>query len=190
MPRSKAFSNSAVTNYLALVPRSSVQQIADVTGLSKATVYRVVRSNPAIKMDNHSARTPTYSVDLELMQERIKAIEDTAPKPKPTPVELDPKVKERLEILLGMPLAEAIDTLTTTANRVGDGLNELIRAQHYSQALQSGQAEPSVVQWTSTRERLEAVTVFADTLSAYARHYLDHPQSKSPDWWAIFPKEP
>lgn len=177
-----------VTQFLALSPHSTCEEIMAATKLSKATVHRVIAAVPAIYKSDQYKSAPTYYVDIDEFQDGIAAGLSVAPQPI-VPVGVHPKVTEYLNKLQGLPLSEQIEEIKLALTKVSDGLDDLLKTEHYSHLYQSGQGELPVVHWSKTQEKLAGHLLFVETLAQYYKFYLNDPRSKTPEFWSIFPKD-
>ena len=175
-----------VTNYLALSPHSTCDEIMTGTNLSKSTVHRVIRMTPGIYRSDEYKQSPTYYIDLDEVSDGIAAGLTTAPDEQ---VRLTAEVQAKLDQLLALPVSEAVPVIKETLSALHISLDGLVKAEHNSQLYQSGQAQLDVVQWSKARDSMTKALLFVDTLSAYYAYWLNAPQSKTPEYWSLFPKD-
>lgn len=173
-----------VTQYLALSPHSTAEDIAIKCKISKATVLRVIRQVPAIYRSDQYKQAPTYYIDLEEYQDGINAGLTIAP-PIPQTVDKNPKAVEKLALILNLDITQQAEVMLDT-QVVRD---MFIRAADNAVKYQSGQAQLDVLHWANTKEALANTLVFAKTLEYWCEHYLSNTVSDTPEFWSLFPKD-
>lgn len=184
MPSRQHYTNMLI-EYLALFPERTGDEIMDKIGVSKSTLHRIIRDNDFIIRTE--GRIPRYSLDAE----KFVAGNLASRQPK-TPVNrLPDNSDEMLAAIFEEATLKGQTDLITQALQSGiAGLDYLHQAEHYALKLASRQAEPDVVQWGITRDKLIKMRSFGLMFAKYCEHYLDHPNSQSADWWTIFVQPP